>query len=46
MIEFDTDIRLEEVENSMSEFKEKLDGATIESRSLKEMMAVYKIRST
>ena len=45
-IAFDTDSRLEDVENCMSEFKEKLDGATIESRGLKDMMAVYKIRST
>ena len=44
-IAFDTDQRLEEVENMCSQFKEKMDGATTESKSLKEMMAVYKIRS-
>lgn len=43
---WDTDSRLMEMENSISQFKEKMDGATTESRSLKEMMAVYKIRST
>ena len=42
---WDTDSRLEEVENMCSQFKEKMDGATSESKSLKEMMAVYKIRS-
>lgn len=44
-IAWDTDSRLEEVENMCSQFKEKWDGATTESKSLKEMMAVYKIRS-
>jgi len=44
-IAWDTDSRLEEVENMCSQFKEKLDGATTESKSLKEMMGVYKIRS-
>lgn len=44
-IAWDTDSRLEEVENMCSQFKEKMDGATTESKSLKEMMAVYKIRS-
>lgn len=43
---WDTDSRLEEVEMMCSQFKEKWDGATTESKSLKEMMAVYKIRST
>jgi len=46
MIAFDTASRLKEMENSISQFQEKFDGATVESRSLKEMMAVYKIRST
>ena len=45
MAVWDTDSRLEEVENMCSQFKEKMDGATSESKSLKEMMAVYKIRS-
>lgn len=45
LVAFDTDSRLEEMEHSISQFKEKFDGATTESRSLKEMMAVYKIRS-
>ena len=42
---WDTDSRLEEVENMCSEFKEKMDGATTESNSLKDIIAVYKIRS-
>ena len=37
--------RLEEVENMCSQFKEKWDGATMESKSLKDIMEVYKIRS-
>ncbi len=45
-IAFDTDSRLEEMENSLVQFKEKIDGATSESRGLRETMAVYKIRST
>lgn len=45
LVAWDTDSRLEEVENMCSQFKEKWDGATTESKSLKEMMAVYKIRS-
>ena len=44
-VAWDTDSRLEEVENMCSQFKEKWDGATTESKSLKEMMTVYKIRS-
>ena len=43
---FDTEGRLKEVENMCSQFKEKMDGATMESKSLKEMMALYKVRST
>lgn len=45
MIAWDTDSRLEEVENMCSEFREKMDGATTESKSLREMMGIYKIRS-
>lgn len=43
---WDTDSRLEEVENMCSQFKEKMDGATTESKSLREMMGIYKIRIT
>ncbi len=42
---FDTDSRLDEVENMYSQLKEKVDSATTESRSLKESMSLYKIRS-
>ncbi len=42
---WDHDTRLEELENVCSEFKEKMDGATMESRSLQEIIKVYKIRS-
>ena len=45
VIAWDTDSRLEEVENMCSQFKEKMDGATTESKSLREMMGIYKIRS-
>ena len=45
VIAWDTDSRLEEVENMCSQFKEKMDGATTESKSLKEIIGVYKIRS-
>ena len=45
VIAWDTDSRLEEVENMCSEFREKMDGATTESKSLREMMGIYKIRS-
>lgn len=45
LIAWDTDSRLEEVENMCSQFKEKMDGATTESNGLKEMITVYKIRS-
>ncbi|KAL6716943.1 kinesin-like nuclear fusion protein [Lecanora helva] len=43
---FDTEARLDEVENMCSQFKEKMDDATTESKSLKEMMGIYKIRIT
>ena len=42
---WDHDSRLEEVENMCSLFKEQMDGATTESKSLKEVIGVYKIRS-
>ena len=45
VIAWDHDSRLEEVENMCSQFKEKMDGATTESKSLKEIIGVYKIRS-
>lgn len=45
VIAWDTGSRLEEVENMCSQFKEKMDGATTESRGLKEIIGVYKIRS-
>ena len=45
VIAWDTDSRLEEVENMCSQFKEKMDGATTESKSLRDMMEIYKIRS-
>ena len=43
---WDTKGRLEDMETMCSEFKEKIDGATIESNGLKDMVAVYKSRST
>lgn len=46
VIAWDHDSRLEEVENMCSQLKENMDGATTESKSLKEIIAVYKIRST
>ena len=39
------DSRLDEVESMCSLFKEQFDGATTESKSLKEVIGVYKIRS-
>lgn len=45
VIAWDTDSRLEEVENMCSQFKEKMDGATLESKSLKDHIDLYKIRS-
>ncbi|CAD6592553.1 MAG: kinesin-like nuclear fusion protein [Alectoria sarmentosa] len=44
VIAWDTDSRLEEVENMCSQFKESMDGATTESKGLKEIIGVYKIR--
>lgn len=44
VIAWDTDSRLEEVENMCSQFKEKMDGATTESKSLQELIGVYKVR--
>ena len=45
VLAWDTDRRLEEMENTLSQFKEKMDGATTESKSLKELMPIYKLRS-
>lgn len=45
VIAWDTDSRLEEVENMCLQFKEKMDGATMESKNLKETTGMYKIRS-
>lgn len=45
VIAWDTDSRLEEVEKMCSQFKEKMDGATTESKSLKDMTELYKLRS-
>ena len=45
VIAWDTHSRLEEVENMCSQFRERIDGATTESKSLKEIIEVYKIRS-
>ncbi len=42
---WDTKGRLEDMEQMCSEFKEKIDGATVESNGLKDMLAVYKSRS-
>ena len=39
------DSRLDEMENMCSLFRERFDGATTESTSLKEVIGVYKIRS-
>ena len=44
-IAFDTESRLEEVENQFSKFRDNFDTAKEESKSLKETTAVYKIRS-
>ena len=43
---WDTKGRLEDMEQMCSEFKEKIDGATTESNGLKDMITVYKSRST
>ena len=45
VLAWDTDSRLEEVENMCSQFREQMDGANTESRSLKETMGIHKIRS-
>ena len=45
VIAWDHNGRLEEVENMCLQFKEKMDGATMESKNLKEITGVYKIRS-
>ena len=45
VIAWDTNSRLEEVESMCSQFREKIDGAAVESKALRESMAVYKIRS-
>lgn len=45
VIAWDHDIRLGEVENMCSELKEKMDGATMECKGLKENLSLYKIRS-
>ncbi len=45
VIAWDHDSRLAEVENMCSQFKEKMDDATTESKSLKENIGVYQIRS-
>lgn len=45
VIAWDHDSRLEEVENMCSQLKENMNGATTESKSLKEIIAVYQVRS-
>lgn len=45
VIAWDHDSRLEEVENMCSQFKEKMDGATRESKCLKESTQLYQVRS-
>ena len=45
VIAWDTDSRLEEVENMSSEFKVKIDDATLKSINLKDFVGLYKIRS-
>ena len=42
---WDRDTRFKEFENTLSQFKEQMDSATTESKSLKEITGVYKIRS-
>lgn len=42
---WDTNGRLEDMEHICSDFKEKINGATIESNGLKDMITVYKSRS-
>ena len=45
VIAWDHEVRLEEVDNMALQLKEQVDGATMESRNLKEMTSVYKLRS-
>ena len=45
VVAWDTDSRLDEMETMYSHMKENWHGATSESNSLREIMAVYKIRS-
>lgn len=45
VIAWNTSSRLEEVDTMCALFKEKMDDATTESRSLREIIGVYKIRS-
>ena len=45
VIAWDHDSRLEEVENMALQLKEQVDGATMESKNLKEITSVYKLRS-
>ena len=45
-IAWDTEGRLEDMERICSQFKEKVDGATVESNGLRDMVADYKLRST
>lgn len=45
VIAWDHDGRLEEVENMALQLKEQVDGATMESKALKEITSVYKLRS-
>ena len=44
VIAWDRDDCLEEFDNMCSQWKEQMDGATTESKSLKEIIGVYKIR--
>lgn len=45
-IAWDTKGRLEDMEQMCSEFKEKVDGANVESNGLKDTLTIYKSRST
>ena len=45
VIAWDHDFRLEEVENMALQLKEQVNGATMESKNLKEITSVYKLRS-
>ena len=46
VIAWDHDDRIKEFENTLSQFKEKMESATTESKSLKEITGIYQIRST